>query len=143
MRYTAQIVVIIFTVALAGCDYPSETKNKDYKIVLSGSNSEALLLNQTTGESWRLTEAGWRPILSLPKASEKHDDEVQRIEAELARRKQIYHLLAQSEAAKKIAADLELGAINQAEARASLKELLPQYLGPLPPDAEKGKWNKR
>lgn len=141
MRYTAQIVVIIFTVALAGCDYPSESKNKNYKIVLTGSNSEALLLNQTTGESWRLTEAGWRPIPSLPKASEKND-ELQAVKAERARRKQIYDLLAQSEAAKKIAADLELGAINQAEARASLQELLPQYLGSLPPDAEKGKWKK-
>lgn len=53
--------------ALAGCSdvkVESEDENR-FAIVSHASMPEPILLNQKSGETWRLTEDGWQPIKAL------------------------------------------------------------------------------
>ena len=143
MRYVTHLLVVILAFVVGGCDVQNEPKAKKYRIVTIGRDSDALLLNQATGETWRITDAGWAPVPILQKTPMKKDESrIEELNAELDRRKQIYSFLIQSEVAKNIASDLERNVIKPDEARTALQKLIPQALGPLPRDVEKENWNK-
>jgi hypothetical protein len=149
MRTAALILAI--TLFLAGCDR-LEWHRSRYSAVAVGSGS-AILIDQATGDTWRLTDAGWVPIRRLPPGTSADDPLGIRatprpsvssadIEAELARRNAINQLLSNSVEAKRIATDFKAGALSQETARARLQALLPLNLGSLPPGAESGAWSQ-
>ena len=132
------------TITTVGCNRQSTAESERYEIVVAGDRGQTILLSTKTGETWRLADAGWIKIAKLADAATPIDDESRRIElkAELARRIKVYETLVQNEKAKSIASALARGETARDEARAALQRLLPESLGELPPDAEKGNWVK-
>ena len=70
MKSVSITLVLIFGFAsLAGCtDVEVEAAGKkNFTIVSTAGMPQPILLNQVTGETWRLTDAGWQPIGALSK----------------------------------------------------------------------------
>ena len=148
-----RVVALILSVTLlaAGCDRPSqEPQRPRYSVVSLGSGS-AILTDHASGDTWRLTDAGWVPIRRSPVGTSPDDPLGIRptvrpsvsqadIDAELARRNAIYSLLSKSAEARRIATDFKAGTLAPEAARAKLQALLPHNLGTLPPGAESGAW---
>ncbi|HUU71729.1 MAG TPA: hypothetical protein VMW70_03825 [Burkholderiales bacterium] len=71
-------IAFVLTVAggaLAGC---SEVEleagdEKRFAIVSHAGLSQPILLDQESGETWRLTEAGWQPIQALTRSGKAVD----------------------------------------------------------------------
>ena len=71
-------IVFALTVAggaLAGCsEVELETGDeKRFAIVTHAGMSQPILLDQESGETWRLTEAGWQPIQALTRKGKAVD----------------------------------------------------------------------
>ena len=65
MRVVAfTLVLVLGSLGLAGCsDVEVETGDEKQFTIFSGTGSpQPILLNQVTGETWRLTDSGWQRI---------------------------------------------------------------------------------
>ena len=63
------LVLILGSLAVAGCsDVEVEAEDeKQFTIVSISGQPQPILLNQVTGETWRLTDSGWQRIGALSK----------------------------------------------------------------------------
>ncbi|KPK31867.1 MAG: hypothetical protein AMJ66_07635 [Betaproteobacteria bacterium SG8_40] len=69
MKKTVRITLwlLLGSFVLAGCsdvDVEAEGENR-FAIVSNAGMSQPILLNQESGETWRLTDEGWQPIQAL------------------------------------------------------------------------------
>ena len=134
MRFVLLSSFIVLT--LTGCNrFAQEHQALQYAVVPLGSES-AILTDQVSGDTWRLTVSGWAPISKLTSPP----SELSGLIAEKQRRNKIYDFLTKSNDARQIAQQLKSGSISPEQARDQLHTLLPQALGPLPPGAEIGNW---
>ena len=62
MKTLIYIVLIFVGLALGGCRFPDGEAKINFKVIAVPGMSTAILLNETTGESWRLTDSEWQPI---------------------------------------------------------------------------------
>ena len=142
MKSFTCIALALASFALASCRFPDMASENHFVVVAYSGMSAPVLLNENTGESWRLTDSGWQPIAML-KAGAATADDVRKedVRKEIDRRKQIYEVLSQNPDAAKIVAAYKSGATNKDAARSSLQAVVPQSLGLLPPGAEDGNWS--
>ena len=150
MRLLLLASLIVFV--LTGCSRPAQEPQTTRFMVVPVGNGAAILTDQSSGDTWRLTESGWVPIRRLSVDPMGNDPlgirpsapppvSSAQIAAELGRRNAINEFLAKSADAGRIAQQLKAGAISSEQARAQLQALVPQSLGSLPPGAEAGVWH--
>ena len=67
--------LVVAGVALAGCsEVELEAEDeKRFAIVSHSGMSQPILLDQESGETWRLTETGWQPIQALTRKGKAVD----------------------------------------------------------------------
>ena len=118
---------------------------KKFNIVVhfeKGEMSALGIYDPTTG-AFEFSENRQIPVVKLSNISGNHQESrLNELETEIARRSKIYSILGESSDAKKIALDYERGVLKQEAARLKLQALIPEALGALPPDIEKGNWEK-
>ena len=142
MKTFAYIALALAGLALASCRFPNGASENHFAVVATPSMSAPILLNETTGESWRLTDSGWQPIAMLKEGAVGTGDiNKEDIRKEIDRRKQIYDALSHNPEAAKIVAAYKSGATSKDAARSSLQSIVPKPLGSLPPAAEDGNWS--
>ena len=144
MKIFVYVALTLAGLALAGCRFPNGVAENHFAVVATPSMSAPILLNEATGESWRLTDSGWQPIAILKERAVESDKiKPEDIRKEIDRRKQIYDALSQSPEAAKIVVAYKSGETSKDAARLKLQAMVPQQLGSLPPGAEDGNWSGR
>ena len=76
MRFAVlTLVLLLGSLGLAGCsDVEVETEDKKRFTIFSNTGSpQPILLNQVTGETWRLTDSGWQRIGVVAKNGKEYD----------------------------------------------------------------------
>ena len=138
MKTFTYIALTLAGLVLASCRLPDGVAEHHFAVVATPALSAPILLNETTGDSWRLTDAGWQPIAILKEGAASTKEALLK---EIDRRKLIYDVLSQNPEATKIVTAYKNGATSKDAARSSLQAMVPQSLGSLPPGVEDGNWS--
>ncbi len=137
MKTFACVTLTLASLVLASCRFPDFAAERHFVVVANPGMPAPILLNETTGESWRLTDSGWQSIAMVKEGATTAND----ARKEIDRRKQIYEALSQNSEARKIVAAYKSGVTGRDAARSSLQAIVPQSLGSLPPGTEDGNWS--
>lgn len=62
MKIFVYVALTLAGLALASCRFPNGVAENHFTVVATPGMSAPILLNEATGESWRLTDSGWQPI---------------------------------------------------------------------------------